>query len=54
MTEAGASNISSDGSDGSDGQYAEVKVEKILHTFFPDEFVFRDARGKKKSTKKEE
>lgn len=54
MTEASPSRVSGDGSDGSGGQYVEVTVEKITHTFSPDEFVFRDAKGRKKSMKKED
>ncbi|KAH7129631.1 hypothetical protein B0J13DRAFT_140058 [Dactylonectria estremocensis] len=54
MAEAGPSRVSGDGSDGNTGQYVEVTVEKITHTFSADDFVFRDAKGKKKTTKKED
>lgn len=43
-----------DGQGRTSGQYVEVTVEKITHTFSADEFVFRDAKGKKKTTKKED
>lgn len=53
MAEAGLSHVSGDGSDGSGGQYVEVTVEKITHTFSADEFVFRDAKGKKSARKED-
>lgn len=59
MTEAGPSGDGGDGGDGSGGDESggrcvEVRVEKTPHTFSHDEYVFRDAKGKKRSTRKED
>lgn len=54
MTTAGPSYVGDDSNDRSSGWYVEVTVEKIKHTFSADEFVFRDAKGKEKTTKKED
>ncbi|KAF5655788.1 hypothetical protein FCIRC_13845 [Fusarium circinatum] len=51
MAEAGHS---SHGGNEGESHYIEVRVEKRPHTFSPDEYVFRDVNGKRRTTKKED
>ncbi|KAF5020170.1 hypothetical protein F66182_7810 [Fusarium sp. NRRL 66182] len=55
VAEAGpSSGYDDDEGVGSGDQCIEVKVQKAPHTFSHDEYIFRDNRGKRRSTKKED
>ena len=54
MMEADPSGYGGGGGDESEDPYIEARVEKILHTLSHNEYVFRDAKGRKRSTRKDD